>query len=253
LGKKLIGRKLAVSRLNGEDVQKKLRNLLILTCCLFLGSCGRGPVTGKSDPAVAPFLDIDLSSEPIFPPLGKWLLYQDLAYADWLGGKYLGKKIREPINVVIVDGFSQNPVQAVEKLLGECKAAGYEEEYGHSSGYMGLIDGVFYHQIPDNRHMAFANHDFFRTNNHGRIIGPALFNGAYVFIAGFSTEKPTIFKGFRHLFVSFNRARNDFAVKLNGGPVYKISGSVVLGNRISTEELTTGDHDGRALVLQAVE
>ena len=184
------------------------------------------------------------------PEIDGWMRYKN-KYADWLGIKYFNKTLREPINIIIIDAHSQTREQAVSKLLKACRNAGYEEEYGHSSGYEGLIDNQEYGQIPNNRHMAFANKDFFLTNNHGRIIGPALYNNEYVFIAGFSTEKPTIFKGFKHMFVSFTKARNDFSIKLDSGGVYKMRGTADLHNVLNTQYSTTADHDGKAIVFEA--
>ena len=37
------------------------------------------------------------------PQLGKWMLGSDGAAAHWLGEIYDGKRLREPINVIIVD------------------------------------------------------------------------------------------------------------------------------------------------------
>jgi len=135
--------------------------------------------------------------------------------------------------------------------VGECNKIGYGTELGHSSGYGGEIDSVEYAQIPYGKHMAFANHDFFRTNNHGRIIGAAEYKNAYIFIAAFSRERPTVLKGVNHLFVSFNLARNDFCDKMNTGSIYKEIGMHFLGNTISTTDTTTADHDGYAVVLLA--
>ncbi|MCK9170104.1 MAG: hypothetical protein M0P01_06780 [Treponema sp.] len=70
---------------------------------------------------------------------------------------------------------------------------------------------------------------------------------------GFSKEKPTIFKGIKHLFISFDEARDNFALKLNEGSVYKIAGSIDLHNIINTEKETTADHDGKAVVFEAKE
>ena len=187
---------------------------------------------------------------PKLPPINGWLLHGDSSYANWLGIKYFGKTLREPINVIIVDPVSTSPEMAVATLMKACKAAGYEEEYGHSSGYCGVINGALYKQIPNDRHMAFSNKDFFQTNNHGRIMGPALFKGSYVFIAAFSTERPTI-RHFEHLFVSFCRARDDFGARMDARTPYKNQGYVSLGNVIDDDTMTTADHDGNAILLVA--
>lgn len=190
---------------------------------------------------------------PQLPPINGWLLRQNGECATWLGIKYFGRTLREPINVVIVDPYATNPKQAIDRLILECEKAGYGVEYGHSSGYNGIIDGVTYSQIPHKKHVAFANHDFFRTNNHGRIMGPAPYEGGYMFIASFSEERPA-FKGkLEHLFVSFNAARDDFARKMNTRTQYRFVGMYALGNVLATAAETTADHDGNAVILVETE
>ena len=184
--------------------------------------------------------------------IGHWLMRENGGYADWLGLKYRGKGLREPINVVIVDPFASSAEMAIAKVMKACKAAGYEEEYGHSAGYMAEIAGTMYRQIPNDRRMAFSNKDFLLTNNHGRIMGPAFVNGEYVFVAAFSTERPSLWK-MDHLYVSFTRARDDFCACMDARTSYRKQGYIELGNTETGGELTTGDHDGRATVLIAME
>ncbi len=195
--------------------------------------------------AAAPQMDM--------PELGKWLLGKGGAPAHWLGQKYKGKELREPINIIIVDAFSPDAKAATAKLMKECKKNGYEEEAGHSSGYYAIIGGVMYAQIPNNRRMAFADKDFFKSNNHGRIMGPASWNGKFVYAGAFSREAFKLFDRVHHRFVSFNAARDDFCAKLSRGSVYALAGSWDLGNTLDGEGITTADHDGRALVLNALE
>lgn len=114
------------------------------------------------------------------------------------------------------------------------------------------IAGKTYRQIPNDRRMAFSNKDFLQTNNHGRIMGPAFVNGEYVFVAAFSTERPSLLK-MDHLYVSFTRARDDFCACMDARAGYRIQGRIDLGNTESGGELTTGDHDGSATVLIATE
>lgn len=227
----------------------KITLIIVLISSMIFCSCKSSNL--KTDNKIDFFLNTDISSKIDIPDIGEWLLYRNNTCADWLGIKYHNKYLREPINIIIIDPYSKNSDQAVKKLFHECKVVGYKEEFGHSSGYRGIIDNECYKQIPANKHVAFANKDFFVTNNHGRIIGPAFYDGKYIFIAGFSTERPTIFKGFHHIFVSFNRARNDFSLKLGGSPVYRIEGVVNLKNVINTDAATTADHDGKAVVITA--
>lgn len=190
---------------------------------------------------------------PSLPAIDGWLFHEKTGYADWLGLRFFGRNLREPINVIIVDPFSKTEQDAIRKVIRECAKAGYPEEFGHSAGYFGIIDGLPYQQINGKRREAFSNHDFFLMNNHGRIIGPALKDGAFVFIAAFSTEKPTIFRGFHHLFVSFNLARDDFCAKLDAKSAFKKAGRLYLGNVLQDGAETTADHDGYATVLVARE
>jgi len=185
------------------------------------------------------------------PPINGWLIQKNGACANWRGVKYLGKTLREPINIIIIDPYSSSEAEAIAKLLAECKKVGYEDELGHSSGYSGKINNVDYEQIPYGKHLAFANHDFFKTNNHGRIMGASSYQDSWIFIGAFSRERPTVLKGVNHLFVSFNLARNDFCDKMNSLSIYKVIGRDFLGNTIETSDTTTADHDGYAIVLLA--
>jgi hypothetical protein len=203
-------------------------------------ACGLAVLAPQEGPPITRMTDI-----------GGWLLHEDGRVANWLGIRYQGRILQEPINVIIVDPYSTSEATAVKRLLAECKRAGYEEEYGHSAGYRAEIGGRMYRQIPNDRHMAFSNKDFFQTNNHGRIMGPALIEGRYVFVAAFSTERPAFARGLKHLFVSFTRARDDFCAKMDAKTIYKIQGPVPLGNRLDSPTTTTADHDGQATVLVA--
>jgi hypothetical protein len=190
---------------------------------------------------------------PSLPEIGKWLLRKDGQPSHWFGEKYKNKILYEPINIVIIDEYSKDERAAVEKLMRECAKAGYEEESGHSSGYRASIDNILFPQIPNDKRVAFANKDFFLTNNHGRIMGPSLFNGKYIFVAAFSTESFKVLDKAHHRYVSFIRARNDFCARMELGKAYRITGNLDLANIVDDAEFTTGDHDGMALILTAVE
>ena len=122
-------------------------------------SCRSTDIT--TNDAVSAYLSTAVSSTYDIPTISEWLIYKNNTYADWLGIKYHNKYLREPINVIIIDSYSDSASQAVKKLMRQCKSAGYEEEYGHSSGYKGIINNETYKQIPNNKHVAFANKDFF--------------------------------------------------------------------------------------------
>lgn len=185
------------------------------------------------------------------PAIGKWLERHDGAPANWLGKKFQHKELREPINVVIVDPFAKSKEEAINKLMAECKKHGYKDKIGHSSGYCAELDSTRLSQLPGEHKRALANKGFIRTNNHGRILGPEFFDGKYIFVGAFSREAFQFFTKAHHAYRSFLIARNDFCQKLSKGETYKIVGQYNLGNDINTNEVTTGDHDGRAILLFA--
>lgn len=56
----------------------------------------------------------------------------------------------------------------------------------------------------------------------------------------------------KHEYVSFNQARDDFAENMTRKTDDKVSGYVNLGNVIVDDaEITTGDHDGMAVSMEA--
>lgn len=183
------------------------------------------------------------------PPISKWLEKQDGTPANWLGRKYQKKELWEPINVVIVDPFAKSREEAIAKLQNACKQFGYKPKIGHSSGYCAVIDSL--RNTPFNGKKALANRSFYRTNNHGRIMGPEYFDGKYIFAGAFSRESFQLFTKAHHAFRSFLEARNDFCHKLNKSSAYSILGLHYMDNHIDTHFLTTGDHDGEAIVLCA--
>lgn len=190
------------------------------------------------------------SGEELLSRLGPWMLRSDGTPARWLGIPFRGKTLVEPINVVLVDPVSRTRQQAISRAISEARLAGYHDEWGHSSGYWAQIGDGLYTEIPDNQPRAFSNRGFYQTNNHGRIMGPALVDGRFVFVASFSTERPSFFPSFRHLFVSFVKARDDFCAQMNLRSAYRIEGVIFLGNVLEEGEKTTGDHDGRVTILQ---
>jgi hypothetical protein len=74
----------------------------------------------------------------------------------------------------------------------------------------------------------------------------------WIFIAALSRERFDPFTKTEHVFVSFNQARDDFTRKLEETTGFTNAGHVELGNALAENpNLTTGDHDGRAVVLKA--
>lgn len=185
------------------------------------------------------------------PAIGKWMIDGQGTVAHWLGEIYQGKRLYEPINVILIDAGAASDADAVQRLIAAAGAAGYPVRFGHSAGYRGLIGGDLYRQLPEGRDDAFSNRLFEETNNHGRVFGPHRFGDAYVFVAAFSRERVDLLGWPPHRFASFTAARDDLARHLDANTPFKAAGLVPLGNAIDNSAITTADHDGQAVVLRA--
>jgi hypothetical protein len=202
----------------------------------------------------APLVSTDIGQEsvhaPGLPVLGKWMLDHTASPAHWLGEIYQGKKLREPINVVIVDSHAKSADDAKERIVAASARAGYPIRIGHSSGYQALIAGESHHQIPIGWDDAFSNHFFGVTNNHGRIFGPFQHGQSFVLIGAFSREEVSLLHWPEHRYASFNKARDEYAVNLDSQTEFKLTGHLDMHNAIVDDpNVTTGDHDGKAVVL----
>jgi hypothetical protein len=176
----------------------------------------------------------------------------DFSPAHWLGLRYQGKALREPINILIKDSFSKDPEEAMRMLMSSCREAGFPESSGHSTGYSGYIAGRFYGQIPVGRRQAFSDGIPEFANDHGRIFGPYYHKGAFWFVGAFSRENVNPISKVPHHFVSFNQARDSFAAKMDRRAGYETAGYLFLGNYAlpgGPAGFTTGDHDGVAVFL----
>ncbi len=192
----------------------------------------------------------EIATPPGLPEVGKWMFDRNGTIAHWLGQMVGGKKLHEPINVILVDGSSASPDQARARLTRAAKAAGYPVRMGHSTGYRGFIGGDLYSQLPQGRDDAFSNRIFEETNNHGRIFGPFAAGNGYVFTGAFSRESVNLIHDPPHRYASFNRARDDFARALAERAGFQHSGTAFLDNAIVKDpEVTPGDHDGHAVIL----
>jgi hypothetical protein len=189
---------------------------------------------------------------PGLPDLGKWLIDHSGSPAHWLGEIYNGKKLREPINVVIVDTLATTADAAKTRVVEASTRAGYPIRMGHSSGYRAIIQGQAYGQLPSGWDDAFSNHLFEVTNNHGRIFGPYQQGGSYIFVGAFSREAVSLLRWPEHRYASFNKARNEFAASLDRETEFKVTGYLDMHNAVGDHpSVTTGDHDGRAVVVCA--
>ena len=158
----------------------------------------------------------NLATPPDLPEIGKWMLGSDGAAAHWLGERFRGKGLREPINVVILDEAERNAAEATARVLAAARAAGYPVRMGHSTGYRAAIGGQTFAQLPRGWDDAFSDEPFEFGNNHGRVFGPHAVSGAFVFVAAFSREEVDPFRSPGHRYASFNRARDDFTQRLDG-------------------------------------
>jgi hypothetical protein len=216
---------------------------------------GTVPMQAHEEP-IAPPIAIDaeaVAHPPGLPAIGRWMIARDGTIAHWLGVIVDGKHLHEPINVILIDEGARDAEHATERLLVAAAAAGFPVRFGHSTGYHGLIAGALHGQLPQGRDDAFSNRIFEESNNHGRIFGPHPFGGGFIFIGAFSREHVNILEWPGHRYASFNAARDGFAYGLDTHTLFKAAGFVPLGNAVNTAQVTTGDHDGRAVVLRAGE
>lgn len=178
------------------------------------------------------------------PSIGKWMFDSANMPSSWLGKKLEGKNIREPINIIIIDSVSKSVDEAKKNLISAFNKAGYEDRWGHSSGYKGLMDSNYFNQLPEKYFHAFSTHPFEFDNNHGRIFGPYFKNNVYYFTGALSREK-----GYVHYYISFTQARDDLAASLDSKTGYKLIKKINLNNSIDSDSLTTDDHDGYAILI----
>lgn len=183
--------------------------------------------------------------------IGKWLLTRG-RLADWPNQQYPFKTLYQPINVIIVDPTSTTVEESADKLNAALTAAGFPAQPVHSTGYQGVIDGVVYGQQPTGPEEAFANAHWLLTNDHGRVFGaaPAPGGTGFVWTASFSRERAGLFYVIpTHVYVSFNRARDTLRTALVRSGATDL-GLVDMDNDLTGRTITTGDHDGYAVVIR---
>jgi len=228
------------------------RILMAMLLCAAGGGCVRnqGVVTGPYQAERASSADEAFPSG--LPAIGKWMIAPDGAPAHWLNQIYYGKNLREPINVIIVDRAAKSSADAQERLLRALNVAGFPLRFGHSRGYAGLIGGVRSGQLGTGKSATFSDEPFELNNNHGRLFGPYFYDGAYIFTGAFSREKVDPIAQVKHEFVSFNQARDALAQRMEWRTGFKRTGFIALDNvLLDHPELSTGDHDGIAVLLEA--
>lgn len=217
----------------------QLKKLLFLIICFAVA-----PIVAEDGPI----------SHFALPSIEKYMLVKKndkYIPANWLGARYKGKDLQEPINIIILDSFSKSNAEAQSKLLKACKDAGFPLRKGHSSGYFAMIDGKIIEQFEPKNSYAFSDAVYEFNNNHGRIFGPYFFQEKYYYVAAFSREDVVPLKKIKHQYQSFNRARDRFSELMDEKTPYKKIRFVNLQNAIvGSSELTTGDHDGIAVMLE---
>ena len=151
-----------------------------------------------------------------------------------------------------MDRAAASAAEATNRLLRALTAAGFPLRFGHSHGYSALLGGVKHAQLVSGKAAAFADHPFELNNNHGRIFGPQVLAGAYLYTAAFSREKVEPLAKVKHEFASFNQARDAFAERMDRKTSFKRTAFIPLDNALLNHpDLTTGDHDGIAVLLEA--
>ncbi|MDA8411817.1 MAG: hypothetical protein M0001_15700 [Treponema sp.] len=185
------------------------------------------------------------------PSIGFWMLDAKGGVANWLGIRAGGKKVAEPINIIIVDKVSPDEETAKARLERALAESGFPARSGHSKGYSALIGGIACPELLVHSKATFSDASFLSENDHGRIFGPYDTGSGFVFVAAFSRERPDTFR-MRHVLVSFNVARDNVAGALEASGGYRIAGFAPLGNALFwSPTRTTWDHDGNAVLIEA--
>lgn len=225
------------------------RELLLLVACAVRPAWAQNAPPGSPPGSAAPG---DVARPPGLPAIGKWMIASDGSVAHWLNEVYEGKRLREPINIVLVDAAAKSAQEARQRLVAAASAAGYPVRFGHSTGYRAIIGEALHPQLPEGRDDAFSNRVFELSNNHGRLFGPHRAGDVFVSTGAFSREEVRPLRVPEHGYASFNRARDDVAHGLDRAGPFKRRGFVDLGNAIVADpQVGTGDHDGLAVLLRA--
>lgn len=179
-----------------------------------------------------------------YPEFGKWLYDSKKKPSLWLNRKINGKLICEPINIIIEDGVSQTRESSKELLYNSLQKAGFKIRWGHITPRFAVIQGIFYNHLPEKFFNAFSDKAWIFENNHGRFFGPVKYNCFYYFCGAVSRET-----GITHKYISFVKARDKYSQMLNKYSNIKIKSFVAMDNFLENESTTTGDHDGKAILI----
>ncbi len=220
----------------------RLRRTLFLAAATLLSACSALPSSGPDCAPVPPAVAASL------PSIDGFMIDKDdhTQYSSWLGRKLAdGRLMREPINLVVIDPVARSDEEAARRLVDAFSRAGFAPRAGHTSGYLGRIDGVLHGQQPAIKDFAFSDYMWAFTNNHARLFGPHQGPGGRIWIGASSREK-----GVAHDYVSFSRSRDAMRQALVAHADARHLGCLPLRNRLDTPTEQTGDHDGHASVLR---
>lgn len=182
----------------------------------------------------------------ILPEISPYMIKPDSSGpAIWLDRKQAdGRFIQEPINLILVDQSATSITDAEQRLINVFQAAGFGSRYGHTSGYLGIMNNVIYPQTPAIKDHTFSDYMWAFSNNHTRVFGPFVNGASYIWIASSSREK-----GISHDYISFRASRDSIIDAMDRYSNVEIIGSFMLHNKIDNQSVTTGDHDGYAKIV----
>ena len=181
--------------------------------------------------------------------LGQWMLQPDGQIADWVGLPYQGKTLLEGINVVFVDSTATSARLSARNLNVWMRRSAFGAWPFSSTGYQGIIGATTYSQEPTGANEAYRNAFFLLTNSHGRAFGPYPnpSGPGYVWIGAWSEENLDI-ANLTHGHESFNDARDALLTAMVDKGATNL-GYIDMANTYNTADYSTGDSDGRAIVL----
>lgn len=211
------------------------------------------PVIGTNPVSTAP--GVPSPGDVVHTPYGDvdtWLLEPSGQISDF-GGQHLdGKTLVEPINVIVVDPTSTTAHEATAKLNADLRLAGFPAQPIHTPGFLGVIDGKTYSQQPTGVLEAFSDNFFLLPDDHARAFGPAPVQDGTGFVWTVAASREQIgLDGLTptHVYISYDAARDELARRLIDGGATLV-GMVPLSNAYDSATVTTGDHDGYAIVIQ---
>lgn len=219
--------------------------ILLLVPFLFLNGGMNGTVFEQSQGHCPTHLRIEL------PELEPWVLRSDGMRADWLGMELNGKKLLEPINLILIDPCSRTREESILFLERNLDYAGFGKKFGHSSGYYSRMNGEIFSQLPTGYRYAYADDFSWKTNHHGRFFGPIRFGGAYIYSASFSQESFQLFARVHHIYQSYGSGVGELRERLLGTGFF-LEGEPVVDLDPGQEqpgEWSSGDHDGKMILL----